>query len=59
MMKGYILAGYGYTAEKVYTNRERAEKACENKNYGYRMGGHNLKVYVEEIEIETEEDEEE
>ena len=58
-MKGYILVGYGYTAEKVYTNREKAEKACENKNYGFMMGGHNTTVCVKEIEIETEEEEEE
>ena len=55
-MTGYIIVGYDYTAKKVYTNKEKAEKACEKENYciGCRGGYHT--VYVEEIEIDTDDE---
>jgi len=56
-MKGYIIQGCYYSAEKVYINKEAAEKACEKINYNNRMGGSRESVYVKEIEIVTEEEE--
>ena len=53
-MKGYILAGCYYTATKVYTNKEAADKACEEYNMGEKMGGGRDFVHVVEVEIVTE-----
>ena len=56
-MKGYIITGSEYTAKKVYTNKTKAEKACEKENYAIGCSGSYRTVYVTEIEIDTDEEE--
>jgi len=56
-MKGYIITGSEYTANKVYTSKAKAEKACAEENYCIGCSGSYRTVYVTEIEIDTEEEE--
>lgn len=55
MKKGYIITGSYYTGKTIYTNKEKAERACEEKNYCIGCSGSCETVHVEEVEINDEE----
>lgn len=54
-MTGYIIVGCGYTGNKVYTSKEKAEKFREKLQENLTFCGIYHAVGIKEIEIVTEE----
>ena len=54
MTKVYIITGYGYTTEKVYTSKAMAEEEAKRINYNLGCSGSNNTVGVREVELVSE-----
>ena len=54
MTKVYIITGYGYTTEKVYTDKAMAEAEAKKVNYNLACSGSNDTVGVREVELVSE-----
>lgn len=54
-MTGYIIVSCGYTGNKVYTSKDKAEKFREKLQEDFAFCGIYKTVDIKEIEIDTEE----